>query len=149
MREKSLIDLRIVLFAVTLGYFVALFAFTFPVVNVLFCFALTLNVAWKYTQRLPSYKYFTWLEIGQWGSISVWMVCDLDFEWRVIFLGLYSYLSDEYFSICSEAGSYDNILCSCFDSSKEFLRSLRIIFRWEYWLIWSVKKAAELFLDIH
>jgi len=61
------------LFAVTLGYFVALFAFTFPVVNVLFCFALTLNVVWKFTQRLPSYKYLTWLELGQWGSISVWM----------------------------------------------------------------------------
>lgn len=77
--EKNFIDLRIVLFAVTLGYFVALFAFTFPVVNVLFCFALTLNVAWKYTQRLPSYKYLTWLEIGQWGSISVWMVWGWDF----------------------------------------------------------------------
>jgi len=61
------------IFGVVMGYFVALFAFTFPVLNILFSFALIVNVVKKYSERAKIFKFLTWLEIGQWASISLWM----------------------------------------------------------------------------
>jgi len=61
------------IFGVILGYFIALFAFTFPVVNVLFSLALIVNVIQKYSERTKTLKFLTCLEVGHWLSISLWM----------------------------------------------------------------------------